>query len=69
LDISSLFTFVFAADERGLAVLLQDLKAAAGAGGPVSEPAPLLVQLAREGGIFADWQKQKAQGHRYDGRH
>ena len=52
---------MFAADERGLAGLLKDVEAAAKAGGAGSEPAPLLIQLAREGRTFADWQRPKAE--------
>jgi 3-hydroxyacyl-CoA dehydrogenase len=53
---------MFAADERGLAPLLEDVEAAARAGGAGSEPAPLFVELAREGRTFADWQKQRKHG-------
>jgi 3-hydroxyacyl-CoA dehydrogenase len=48
---------MFAADERGLAAVLDDVEAAAKAGAAGSEPAPLLSELAREGRTFAEWQK------------
>ena len=47
---------MFAADQRGLATVLVDVEEAARAGGAGSEPAPLLVQLARDGSSFAAWQ-------------
>lgn len=48
---------MYAADQRGLAAVLDDVEAAHRAGGVGSEPAPLLVQLARTGGTFARWQR------------
>ncbi len=47
---------MFAADQRGLDAVLADMEEAATVGGAGSEPAPLLVQLAREGSSFAGWQ-------------
>jgi 3-hydroxyacyl-CoA dehydrogenase len=47
---------MFAADQRGLVTVLADVEEAARAGGVGSEPAPLLVQLARDGSSFAAWQ-------------
>jgi 3-hydroxyacyl-CoA dehydrogenase len=52
---------MFAADERGLAAVLDDVAAAAKAGGAGSEPAPLLLELAREERTFAEWQKGTAE--------
>ncbi|GLI20868.1 MULTISPECIES: 3-hydroxyacyl-CoA dehydrogenase NAD-binding domain-containing protein [Hyphomicrobiales] len=46
---------MFAADEMGLAAVLAEMEAAHAAGGAGSEPAPLLVELARSGGRFATW--------------
>lgn len=51
---------MFAADRRGLAGVLADAEEAARAGGAGSEPAPLLVQLAREGSSFAQWQASQS---------
>lgn len=47
---------MFAADQRGLGAVLADVEEAAGVGGAGSEPAPLLLRLAREGNSFAGWQ-------------
>lgn len=47
---------MFAADQRGLDAVLADMEEAARVGGAGSEPAPLLVRLAREGSSFAGWQ-------------
>jgi 3-hydroxyacyl-CoA dehydrogenase len=47
---------MFAADQRGLAEVLDEVKAAAAVGGVGSEPASLLVELARQGSTFRDWQ-------------
>jgi 3-hydroxyacyl-CoA dehydrogenase len=52
---------MWAADQIGLAAILEDVKAAHAAGGAGSEPAPLLVDLARRRVTFADWRPQ-AQG-------
>jgi len=46
---------MFAADERGLAAVLDDVREAHRAGGVGSEPAPLLVDLAASGGRLTDW--------------
>ncbi|MEP9348839.1 3-hydroxyacyl-CoA dehydrogenase NAD-binding domain-containing protein [Xanthobacter sp. KR7-225] len=46
---------MFAADAMGLGAVLGEMEAASAAGGAGSEPAPLLVELARAGGRFADW--------------
>jgi len=43
------------ADRRGLTAVLADVEAAHRAGGAGSEPAPLLIELARTGGTFAAW--------------
>ncbi len=51
---------MFAADRRGLATVLADVEEAARAGGAGSEPAPLLVQLARDGSSFAAWQADQS---------
>ncbi len=48
---------MYAADRRGLATVLADVEAAHRAGGVGSEPAPLLVDLARSGGTFAGWRR------------
>jgi 3-hydroxyacyl-CoA dehydrogenase len=50
---------MFAADRRGLREVLQDVEAAAKAGGAGSEPAPLLVDLAARGSTFAEWSSQR----------
>ena len=47
---------MFAADQMGLAAVLAEVEQAARVGGAGSEPAPLLVRLAREGASFAEWQ-------------
>nr|WP_029005248.1 FAD-dependent oxidoreductase [Azorhizobium doebereinerae] len=47
---------MFAADAAGLPAVLAEVEAAHAAGGTGSEPAALLVRLAREGGSFAAWQ-------------
>ncbi|MBB6307776.1 FAD-dependent oxidoreductase [Xanthobacter tagetidis] len=46
---------MFAADAMGLGAVLREMEAAHAAGGAGSEPAPLLVELARAGRSFADW--------------
>ena len=46
---------MWAADERGLAAVLDDLRDAHRAGGVGSEPASLLVDLAASGGRLTDW--------------
>jgi 3-hydroxyacyl-CoA dehydrogenase len=46
---------MFAADALGLGAVLAEVEAASAAGGAGSEPAPLLVELARAGRSFADW--------------
>lgn len=46
---------LFEADQIGLARVLADVEAMAEAGGEGSEPAPLLVELARRGSTFAAW--------------
>jgi 3-hydroxyacyl-CoA dehydrogenase len=51
---------MFAAGQRGLAGVLLDAEEAACAGGAGSEPAPLLVQLAREGSSFAQWKASQS---------
>jgi 3-hydroxyacyl-CoA dehydrogenase len=51
---------MFAADQRGLTTVLADMEEAARAGGVGSEPAPLLVRLAREGSSFTAWQAAMA---------
>ncbi|MDI7862796.1 3-hydroxyacyl-CoA dehydrogenase NAD-binding domain-containing protein [Rhizobiaceae bacterium n13] len=45
------------ADEIGLQTILTEVEAAYAAGGVGSEPAPLLLELARNGGIFATWRR------------
>ncbi len=47
---------MFAADQVGLPAVLAEVEQAARVGGAGSEPAPLLVRLAREGASFAEWQ-------------
>jgi len=47
---------MFAADQFGLASVLDEVKRAAVAGAPGSEPSPLLIELARDGRTFAAWQ-------------
>jgi 3-hydroxyacyl-CoA dehydrogenase len=46
---------MWAADERGLAAVLDDIRAAHAAGGVGSEPAPLIEELVRTGGRLTDW--------------
>jgi 3-hydroxyacyl-CoA dehydrogenase len=46
---------MWAADGIGLATVLDEVEAAHRAGGAGSEPAPLLIDLARSGGTFSDW--------------
>jgi 3-hydroxyacyl-CoA dehydrogenase len=46
---------LFEADRIGLDRVLQDVEAMAAAGGEGSEPAPLLIELARRGSAFAQW--------------
>ncbi|MFD1330137.1 FAD-dependent oxidoreductase [Mycoplana ramosa] len=46
---------MWAADQIGLSRLLEEVEAAHQAGGVGSEPAPLLIELARTGGTFAAW--------------
>jgi 3-hydroxyacyl-CoA dehydrogenase len=46
---------LFAADARGLAAVLTDVEAMHRAAGFGSEPAPLLVELAKAGSSFAAW--------------
>ncbi len=46
---------MFAADQAGLTTVLAEVEAAYADGGAGSEPAPLLVELARSGGSFASW--------------
>ncbi len=46
---------MFAADTRGLAAVLADVETMHAAAGFGSEPAPLLVELARAGSTFAKW--------------
>jgi 3-hydroxyacyl-CoA dehydrogenase len=48
---------LFAADRRGLALVLAEVEAAAEAGGAGSEPAPLLRELAASGSSFKEWQR------------
>ncbi len=50
---------MFSADQRGLPQILEEVRAAAAVGGVGSEPGSLLVQLAREGRTFADWQSSR----------
>jgi 3-hydroxyacyl-CoA dehydrogenase len=52
---------MFAADQIGLGNVLADVEEAARVGGTGSEPAPLLIDLAREGGSFAAWQSAQSQ--------
>ncbi|MFG1462933.1 FAD-dependent oxidoreductase [Xanthobacter sp. DSM 24535] len=47
---------MWAADRLGLAGVLAEMEAAHVAGGTGSEPAELLVELAKSGRSFADWQ-------------
>jgi 3-hydroxyacyl-CoA dehydrogenase len=46
---------MWAADRIGLTAVLAEVEAAHRAGGAGSEPAPLLVDLARRGATFSDW--------------
>ncbi|MEZ5418051.1 MAG: FAD-dependent oxidoreductase [Vicinamibacterales bacterium] len=46
---------MWAADERGLATVVAEVEQAHQAGGVGSEPAPLLVDLARTGGRLTEW--------------
>jgi 3-hydroxyacyl-CoA dehydrogenase len=46
---------MFAADARGLAVVLADVEAMHVISGFGSEPAPLLIELARSGSTFSAW--------------
>ncbi|MCG5238156.1 FAD-dependent oxidoreductase, partial [Xanthobacter oligotrophicus] len=46
---------MWAADQLGLRAILTEVEAAHAAGGAGSEPAPLLLALARDGRSFADW--------------
>ena len=48
---------MYAADRRGLPALLADLDEAYRVGGVGSEPAPLLVELARGGGTLGAWRR------------
>jgi 3-hydroxyacyl-CoA dehydrogenase len=48
---------MYAADRRGLGAVLADVGEAHRAGGVGSEPAPLLVELARRGGTLAAWRR------------
>lgn len=48
---------MFAADRMGLAAVLAEVEAAHAAGGAGSQPAALLIDLARSGGSFAAWRK------------
>ena len=48
---------MYAADARGLATVLAEVETAHRVGGVGSEPAPLLVELARSGGTFAAWRR------------
>ena len=48
---------MWAADRIGLDVILTEVEAAHAAGGEGSEPAPLLVELARSGRTFTAWRK------------
>jgi 3-hydroxyacyl-CoA dehydrogenase len=53
---------MYAADQIGLRAVLAEVETAARAGGAGSDPAPLLLDLARTGSSFAAWQagKEKA---------
>jgi len=46
---------MFAADQAGLANVLAEVEQACAVGGVGSEPAPLLIELARRGASFANW--------------
>ena len=48
---------MWAADQMGLRAVVTEVEAAHAAGGAGSEPAPLLLALARDGRGFADWRK------------
>ncbi len=48
---------LFAADQRGLGVVLAEVEAAADAGGAGSEPASLLRELAEANSTFREWQR------------
>jgi 3-hydroxyacyl-CoA dehydrogenase len=48
---------LFAADQQGLAETLADVEEAARVGGAGSEPSALLVELARDGRTFTEWQR------------
>lgn len=48
---------MYAADARGLTTVLAEVEIAHRVGGVGSEPAPLLVDLARHGGTFAGWRR------------
>ena len=48
---------MWAAGQIGLSRVLEEVEAAHKAGGVGSEPAPLLIELARTGGTFAAWRR------------
>ena len=48
---------MYAADRREMPALLADLDEAHRVGGVGSEPAPLLVELARSGGTLGAWRR------------
>jgi 3-hydroxyacyl-CoA dehydrogenase len=50
---------MWAADQIGLPIILQEMETAHEAGGVGSEPAPLIVELARSGKSFADLQNNQ----------
>ncbi|WP_136685733.1 3-hydroxyacyl-CoA dehydrogenase [Falsirhodobacter xinxiangensis] len=52
---------MFAADRRGLDTLLRNVQEASQVGGAGSDPAPLLIELARSGGSFQAWQAAKTE--------
>jgi len=51
---------MFAADARGLGAVLADVESMHAAAGFGSEPAPLLIELARAGSTFAKWDAGRA---------
>ncbi|MDT8332884.1 3-hydroxyacyl-CoA dehydrogenase NAD-binding domain-containing protein [Roseomonas gilardii] len=50
---------MFAADRMGLPAVLAEIEEASRVGGAGSEPAPLLIHLAKQGASFAAWQAGK----------
>ena len=51
---------MYAADRRGLTAVLADIDEAHRVGGVGSEPAPLLVELAKSGGTLGAWRRDSS---------